>query len=134
MDYSEKRIDLLNWIYKQLVGPVSDENPIRIVSPLKQYQTGILFPITRGEQGLDTIVEEQNEKISSEEEKNYADSSQKRRYYIPPSSVGFSFFIAGVNIEFELEFKAVRYEKASGRDEYGQFKKNEWNRIQLYDQ
>lgn len=51
------------------------------------------------------------------------------RRYIPPSSLGFSFFIKGEDIRFQVLCRAVGYECAE-RDERGRYK-NDWTRKEL---
>ena len=51
------------------------------------------------------------------------------RRYIPPSSLGFSFFINGEDIRFQVLSRAVRYERTK-RDVRGQYK-NDWKRREL---
>jgi hypothetical protein len=96
--YKKGRSDLLEWLKKQLIGPASGENLLR-GSPLDRYPTGILFPIMRDEEGIDPASVSDDDDIESLGDDTTAGSdaqpATKRRRYMPPSSVGFSFFASG---------------------------------------
>jgi len=141
MDYSNKRNEFVKWVRRQLTGPVfkdkysSDSLPDEIlqgISPLERFPTGALYPITRMEEGLDPISEDDDnatESLLSDEIENEVESTAKPRRYVPPSSVGFSFFATGEKIEFEVECSAVRYEQIA-RDKAGKFI-SRYKRIEL---
>ena len=95
MNYAEERNKLVKWLRKQLIGPASAWEILR-GSPLDRYPTGILFPIMR-EEGIDpaSVSEDDDEAESPGEDTNVGNDVEpvtKRRRYMPPSSVGFSFF------------------------------------------
>ena len=54
MEFNAHRDEIYDWLRLCLIGPGavggSDLNRIK---PLDRYQTGILFPIVKGEDGLD---------------------------------------------------------------------------------
>ena len=62
---------------------------------------------------------------------SFAESGPQKRRYIPPSSVGFSFFIKGKKIGVEIECSAVKYNQVKNPREKGQFTGEEWERIEL---
>ncbi len=124
MDYAGKRKDLVEWLRKQLIGPASDQEILRGIPPLDRYPTGVLFPIIRGEEGVDP------DSISDEEDDDYketgvesaemgdAEPTVNRRRYIPPSSVGFSFYACGELVRFQVICSAARYEHTGKQLEY----------------
>ena len=136
MNYAEPRKHLLDWLRKQLIGPASEKEKL-LGSPLDRYPTGILFPIIRGEEGIDpaSVNESDDEPEGVDEDqdiRNDAEPATKRRRYMPPSSVGFSFFAHGNEIQFQVICSAARYEKSKSRDdESGQFVNNEFTRSVL---
>ena len=126
MDYAQQRTRLLVWLRTQLMGPVSKDNILQGISPLDRYLTGILFPIVRGEEGIDPASVDEDEAGladlpgADEGAKASAEPTAKRRRYVPPSSVGFSFFARGESLRFEVLCSAARY-KTSMRDPEGRF-------------
>lgn len=132
MNYADSRQRLLAWLRMQLIGPASEQLEI-LGSPLDRYPTGILFPIIRGEEGIDPAsVNDDDESDSAGEDTNSgndAEPATKRRRYMPPSSVGFSFFARGDKIQFQITCSAARYERNENRDVTGQFIKNRFQRF-----
>lgn len=124
MIYKQGRRDLLEWLKKQLIGPASDENLLR-GSPLDRYPTGILFPIMRDEEGIDPASVSDDDDIESLGDDTTAGSdaqpATKRRRYMPPSSVGFSFFASGEEVRFQVVFSAACYKKTDARKQIGRF-------------
>jgi len=122
--YKQGRRDLLEWLKKQLIGPASDENLLR-GSPLDRYPTGILFPIMRDEEGIDPASVSDDDDIESLGDDTTAGSdaqpATKRRRYMPPSSVGFSFFASGEEVRFQVVFSAACYKKTDARKQIGRF-------------
>lgn len=113
MIYKKGRRDLLDWLKKQLIGPASGESLLR-GSPLDRYPTGILFPIMRDQEGIDpaSVSEDDDEAESSGDGTNTGNGVEpatKRRRYMPPSSVGFSFFARGKELRFQVLCSAARY-------------------------
>ncbi|MDL1958419.1 MAG: helicase [Deltaproteobacteria bacterium] len=137
--YSEPRDRLVSWVKTRLVGPGPDpkdvtesNDTINGIRPSMLYPTGILFPVIKGESGIDPSTEsEPEEEIEdtqspSEEETEsdkFGHSSTKQRRYIAPSAAGFSFY-ASQDIEIHVFPWAVRYEKTSKRE-------HRWERIPL---
>lgn len=138
MKYSESRENYIKWIKSQLIGPAfnQDENLSRI-SPIERYPTGVLFPIVTGGDGIDPASESQSismeiqEELAIEDEEpgqhNSVESPLKGYRYMPPSSVGFSFFVRGDQIEFQVQYFAVRYESQKKQSDHSQL----WKRIPL---
>ena len=128
MIYKKGRRDLLEWLKTQLIGPASGENLLR-GSPLDRYPTGILFPIMRDEEGIDPAsVSDDDDDIESLGDDTTAGSdaqpATKRRRYMPPSSVGFSFFASGEEVRFHVVVFAARYEEKRDAGKFtGQYKR-----------
>jgi len=164
MNYAEHRKYLVEWIRSQLTGSVSDEGRrlgvrppgrypdpeekheiIRGISPAERFPIGILYPVYKGADGIDPASETQDDEddglpTAVDSNDQPAEPVIKRRRYVPPSSVGFSFFVRGETIEFQVLYSAVRYKKVeseeaagAGRDEKGRYTKGVWERIPLAD-
>ncbi|MCP4021125.1 MAG: helicase [Desulfobacteraceae bacterium] len=140
MDYSKSRKKYIEWIKSQLMGPASGlDEYLNGISPIQRYPTGVLFPIVKGGDGIDPASENQSihieEDHGSEDETSerckVIEPSQKTNRYMPPSSVGFSFFILGDEIEFQVQYFAVRYESGKERSDKGQYLSQNWKRIPL---
>jgi len=135
VNFAEERDRLVKWIRKQLIGPASSDGQLRGISPLDRYPTGRLFPIVRSEEGIDpasTDEDDDDESVAPGDDKNVdvaVQSTAKRRRYIPPSSVGFSFFARGELVSFQVRCAAVRYKSAGDRDERGQFRGLVYERV-----
>ena len=134
MIYKKGRSDLLEWLKKQLIGPASGENLLR-GSPLDRYPTGILFPIMRDEEGIDPASVSDDDDIESLGDDTTAGSdaqpATKRRRYMPPSSVGFSFFARGKELRFHIRCSSALYKRIGERDERGQFIDTKYQRSTL---
>jgi hypothetical protein len=132
--YKKGRSDLLEWLKKQLIGPASGENLLR-GSPLDRYPTGILFPIMRDEEGIDPASVSDDDDIESLGDDTTAGSdaqpATKRRRYMPPSSVGFSFFARGKELRFHIRCSSALYKRIGERDERGQFIDTKYQRSTL---
>ena len=76
MSYVEARVRLVKWIRKQLIGPATQEEELLGITPLERYSTGILFPIVRGEDGLDPAV------FSADDESDIADDQGQGGYRV----------------------------------------------------
>jgi hypothetical protein len=163
MNFAVDRERFVEWIRSQLTGLVSEEGHrlgirrpghyidleekheiIRGIAPTERFPTGVLYPVYKGAEGIDPASE-----IQDDEDDELTDAADltdkaaeaviKRRRYIPPSSVGFSFFVRGMRIELQVLCSAVRYEIVGKKvargyvhDEEGLFA-NEWKRIPLND-
>ena len=106
MNFSEGRTKVVEWLRAQLIGPASEMETLRGISPLERYPTGVLYPVVRGEDGIDpaSLSEDEDDEYAAFEDKGEtsdgAEAATKRRRYTPPSSVGFSFFARGDEIRF----------------------------------
>ena len=132
--FIEPRKKLICWVRKQLIGPpepVADDGPhLRGVLPTERFPCGALYPTSPWGEGIDPASEEVNETERVAKATGEPDSEPAIvRRYIPPSALGFSFFIKGDDIRFQVLCSAVRYQ-CKERDERGCFK-NDWTRKQL---
>jgi hypothetical protein len=135
MNYANERKRLVDWLRSQLIGPTSKQELLRR-SPIESYPMGILFPIMRDQEGIDpaSVSEGDDDTESTGENTNTesdAASTTKRRRYMPPSSVGFSFFVQGEEVRFQVGFSAARYKREGERNELGQYLRTEYKRIHL---
>jgi len=136
VNYVSGRNKLLEWLRAQLIGPASEEGPLR-GSPLDRYPTGILFPIVRGQDGVDPASTNGDDEDESDPQGDGGNSSAKaepapkHRRYKPPSSVGFSFFVSGDNVRFQVNCSAAHYKGSGERDADGRFIGQEYSRVRL---
>ncbi len=131
--YLEPRKKLIDWLRMQLVGPpelVADGPHLRDVLPTERFPCGALYPTSKWGEGIDPAGEDVDESEGSGEVdgESMAEPAIVRRY-IPPSSLGFSFFIAGSDIRLQVLCRAVVYQHAD-RGDGGRYK-NEWKRLDL---
>lgn len=131
--FIEPRKKLIDWVRKQLVGPpepVTDGPDLRGVLPTERFPCGALYPTSQWGEGIDPASGDVDEAegITDLAGESTSEPAIVRRY-IPPSSMGFSFFIKGEDIRFQVLSRAVRYECIE-RDQRGQYK-NEWKRMEL---
>lgn len=128
--FVEPRMRLIEWVRRQLVGPpepVADGPELRGVLPTERFPCGALYPTSQWGEGIDPASEDVEEvEVATETPGEGASEPAIVRRFIPPSSLGLSFFIKGDDIRFQVLCRAVRYE-ATERDERGRFK-NEWKR------
>lgn len=146
LDFSAYRKEWLDWLKKQLQGPperqAHQEECLTLegISPLERYPVAVLYPVIAGE-GLDAAEDEFADDWSGAEpvanngmddtNDKTAQSAQLSRY-VPPSSVGFSFFVPTANWCLEIGFSAASYKKRDGREESsGQYKSLSYQRIPL---
>jgi hypothetical protein len=114
----------------------AETNALNVIRPLDRFQTGILFPVSIGEAGLDTSdaeTDEDNELLGEEREAGTEPTglSRLKRRVVPPSSVGFSFFVRGDAVEIQLIPRAVCYELQGERDAEQRFVAETWYRLPL---
>ena len=129
--FVEPRSRLIGWVRKQLLGPPDlpkNEGPDLVgVLPTERFPCGALYPISPAGEGIDPAGDDGSEDDTLP---NAAGETKEEpavvRRYIPPSSLGFSFFIKGEDIGFQVLCRAARYER-NERDERGRFK-NSWTR------
>lgn len=131
--FVEPRKKFIDWVRKQLVGPpepAADGPDLRGVLPTERFPCGALYPASKWGEGVDPASEDVDEAEGATEVagESSAEPAIVRRY-IPPSSLGFSFFIKGDDFRFQVLCRAVRYERTD-RDERGRYK-NDWKRREL---
>ena len=130
----EHRRRLLDWMRRQLIGPAYPEHGERLRgSPLERYPTGVLYPATPGLSGIDPVGDDDDiEDLPVGGDDQIPDKIGKpvpRRRYVPPSSVGFSFFVLGSgDVRLGITASGVTYEVGDKRDEQGRFTKQEYER------
>ena len=144
MEYTEARKRLVDWLRQQLIGPASEDSLIG-TSPLYRYPTGVLHPVELDvPSGIDPVasggdsdsacLEDEEEEAPTEtgDESGGRPLAQpvRRRRYVPPSSVGFSFFIRGV-VRLSIAASAAVYKRTGERDEEGRFRSQEYERTDL---
>ena len=125
----------MDWVRLQLIGPAREG--LLKGSPLERYPTGVLHPVEPGFSGLDPASPEDDE----DHETPHGDDQAKdlkmaqpvrRRRYVPPSSVGFSFFVrSGDGVSLHITASAAVYERTGERDERGRFRGREYRRKAL---
>lgn len=140
--YVKPRKKLIDWVRRQLVGPrgaVVGGSDLVGILPTERFPCGALYPTSQWGEGIDPAVDDVEEVEASVDAtgESSAEPAIVRRY-IPPSSLGFSFFIRGEAIRFQILCYAIGYEdreragdEHTERDEQGRFKKREWTRREL---
>ena len=121
--WAEHRKRLVDWVRLQLIGPAREG--LLQGSPLERYPTGVLHPVEPGFSGLDPASPEDDEDHETplgDDQANDLKMAQpvRRRRYVPPSSVGFSFFVrSGDGVKLRITASAAVYERTGERDELG---------------
>ena len=140
--FTEPRKRLIDWARRQLIGPpdaTSGGPELSRVLPTERFPCGALYPTSKWGEGIDPASEDVDEAAGESSVEPAGENSVEPagensvepalvRRYIPPSSLGFSFFIKGEDIRFQVLCGAVRYKKIkeSKRDE---FFLNDWERV-----
>lgn len=135
MDYSNARLKLVEWLRNQMIGPAM-RGDLLGMSPLDRYPCGILFPVTNSEEGLDPAGEVDDEadefgNLTDAESAEGVQATARRRRYIPPSSVGFSFFVRGKDWRIQVSCSAAIYQRGGERNSSGQFVRAGFERTPL---
>src|SRR5690606_19647176 len=113
--FVKPRDRFIDWVRDRLIGPLSKESAdgpdLRGVLPTERFPCGAIYPVTTSGDGIDPVGDEVEgaEAAPGASGEDVAEPAIVRRY-IPPSSLGFSFFIKGGRIELQLLCSAVRYE------------------------
>ncbi|VAW44790.1 Superfamily II DNA and RNA helicase [hydrothermal vent metagenome] len=134
MDLANRRQQFVQHIHEQLTGKnnIFPEGYLKGENPLDRFVTGFLFPVFESEEGIDDEPDEVEEASENEDASIQATTVTKRKRYIPPSSVGFSFFISGNSICLRVFYNAICYRKGENQNELGQYQ-NIWEKIDLTD-
>ena len=138
--YVEARKRLIEWVRRQLVGPpapkAEGEPVLRNVLPTERFPCGAIYPVSSGDRCVDTTDPGSGTADTSEDRPGATELGSENATepaviprYAPPSSLGFSFFVEGDDIRFQVLCRAVSYEH-TGRDEGGRFA-NDWTRQEL---
>ena len=133
--WREHRRRLVDWVRLQLIGPARDG--LLKGSPLERYPTGVLHPVEPGFSGLDPASPEDDEDHETPHGGDQAEDLKmaqpvRRRRYVPPSSVGFSFFVSSGNgVRLRITASAAVYERTGERDDRGRFRGREYRRKSL---
>ncbi|MDY0073905.1 MAG: helicase-related protein [Thauera sp.] len=127
--FVKPRRDLIAWVRKQLVGPPdadADGNRIVLALPTERFPVGALYPVTSAGEGIDPATEDEYQEDALADSAGVTGENKDEpaviRRYIPPSSLGFSFFVTGAQIRLQVLYSAFAYAKQdAGR----------WERVQL---
>lgn len=94
--YVKPRGQLVDWLRQQLVGPAT-ENATRLDAlPTERFPCGALYPTSPWGDGIDAAGEElPDEPGVNDPSGEEAGEPAVVRRYVPPSSLGFSFFVRG---------------------------------------
>lgn len=134
---SVSRKQVYDWLHRCLIGPANaNTDSLNGIRPLERFQSGILFPISVGEFGADPADEDSDDDDDAPDDGHKvgteaAGLSRPKRRVVPPSSVGFSFFVHGDQIEIELIPRAVCYQCGEERNEQGEWIRGTWSRVPL---
>lgn len=136
MEYTESRNRFVDWLRQQLIGPAQPDG-VKLVgtSPLDRYPLSVLYPVMPGGAGIDPASPNQLEDnveeatVVDQETQNTAQPTKKRRY-VPPSAVGFSFFVRGIP-RLQVLVAGAHYEALKDRDPRGRFRMREFQRTPL---
>ena len=133
MNFSKERLRLYQWMRTQLFGFGSDndnddtETNLTGMKPSERFQCGVLFPLM-----VDTTQSAIEVDFSADADALRSDGSEPSQAsyvrYVPPSSVGFSFYIEGEDAQLEVRAWGVWYEEKKGR---GKNAPREWLRHPL---
>ena len=137
MNYAERRSAIVAWVCDQLIGPWAADQPLRQDAPLHRYPVGVLSPLG-GDLGVDPADEAESDALGGVDPegvvaRDQGEPTQARRRFVPPSSVGFSFFIQGPVIQLQVQCAAARYDYAERDQETGRYARA-WNRVTSSDQ
>lgn len=113
-NYTKSRLRVTDWLRSQLIGPATDINngDLSGISPLSRYPIGVLYPIDASGEGIDPACEDNDDvTLGKSSEEDNEEVFVKRRY-VPPSSVGFSFFVANSDWQLQIDASASRYQLA----------------------
>ncbi|MGP5217197.1 helicase-related protein [Psychrobacter celer] len=113
-DYTQARLRVVDWLKSQLIGPASSLNngDLSGISPLSRYPVGVLYPVDSSGEGVDPACEDNDDVTLSKSSEEDTEETFVKRRYVPPSSVGFSFFVADDDWRLQIDASASRYRLA----------------------
>lgn len=133
---AQRRRRMVEWVKAELSGANLKQSQKYVGLPSDRYVIGVLFPIG-ARMGIDPAYdatdatdETATDVIFTQEYKNQTAESVKQVRYVPPSSVGFSFFVADKVWQIQVMASAKRFvdvDNETGgqnRDEQGRYVKN----------
>jgi hypothetical protein len=133
------REQIYSWLRHCLIGPedASETALLNDIKPLNRWQSGILFPVLTDAHGLDAEIDDAEDADGELGPAENGESppvdakatSQPKRRFVPPSSVGFSFYIEGEAIRLQVIPRAARYEPADDRTKSG--RADHWQPVAL---
>ncbi len=111
--FVEPRRQLVTWVRQQLTGApptlTAEEQVLRGVLPTERFPCGAIYPITSSGEGIDPASDSFDEIVDAEDETEGRPVISRR--YVPPSSLGVSFYIRGEHICLQLICSAAAYMK-----------------------
>ncbi|SFV89296.1 Superfamily II DNA and RNA helicase [hydrothermal vent metagenome] len=123
---SEARNKFVRYIKEQLIGGEMKDNILLGEQPSARFFTGLLFPIMQEDISLEGMEEYSNDEAPQ------IQSVKNTQRYMPPSSVGFSFFIKGNAIKLRVFYNAVNFLSGEEKDEKNQkFVAQSWHKKAL---
>lgn len=139
--FTEPRKQLVDWVRRQLIGPpapVANGPDLQAVLPTERFPCGTLYPISQEGEGVDPLTLNTEDTEQEEVGQGYMENEELEktkpvhtRRYIPPSSLGFSFFIQGQNIQFQVLCHGVSYIPFKERNPQGRYIARGWTRKEL---
>ena len=108
---------LKNWINDQLIGPspymgTSEDDGLFIKNnnPIDRFPCGAIYPLFEGE-GVDPsdYVSNEIEELNDKKPDDDGIEPETIRRYVPPSSIGLSFYLAGLSTSIEVSYYASCY-------------------------
>lgn len=123
--FSEERERVVNYLTKELIGPVGSENETMKEAPQYRYLVGTLFP-------QDSLIESNidNDEMSNDpsgKEEQDDDSPLSLIFQDAPASMGFSFYVMDCK-EIKIDFWASEYKSITKKQREEQEKETEENR------
>jgi hypothetical protein len=133
MDIAENRKRVTDWIRAQLVGPhpfmfdrdsaEDDDGTLRGINPVERFPCGAIYPVFEGEGEDPASTDDNAEALDDGVAADDGKEAEPVRRFVPPSSIGLSFYVTGTNIVLEATFYASRYTYDNS--------KNLWKRSKL---
>ncbi|MFA6571092.1 MAG: hypothetical protein WCT77_07630 [Bacteroidota bacterium] len=118
--YNEARKSILNAIHREFVGPLEDEEEMLTENPVTRYAAGMVFPVGyefRNEDTKDTLVDGENDTITSEDVDNDPlDKGSANSFY--PSVMGVSFYCKGNSPILSIEISWSKYMRLAHGEYY----------------